>query len=554
MASGLTDTDQMAKDLRTVAGAAAMTGRSYENMGQIFAAVAGQGKLMGDQLLQFSSSGVNAASTIAKYLNTTEANVRDMVSKGKIDFRTFADAMESAFAESAGRADETFAGVTSNVRAQLSRIGQVFAEPYIKNMIPLLQKVKAALKQFKNALVPTGERFDYIFGRLTNWAAGVVESLDFSRLDTIIRGVENIFWGLASVLYTVHEAFEEVFTRKTLEELNNSAIAFEKFTKAILPTKEVLNGVKTVSKGVMIALSAIVNVAVKLTDVIKALAFAVIRILGAVVSLTRHFQPIMDHLAELVKESKVLEAIGLIISDIVLKLTDLIIGFLDVIDGLIGRFMELDVIKEFGNTLIDIYKVLSTLFIVVITLLGAAIGKLLGYLNIDSLAKIWSKFAGILKTIGSFIGFIALGLVKMVRILLNASSIFEGIKEIFDSIVALIKSIFTSGDVSTEVDNVSNAASNLKNVFQGLIDKFKEACENYNAAIDLCKDYSGLATLKRRLEAAVNEVIDKPKSTSTTDMDNFSESYSLYLTKLEVVERESAAITKDINYSIVSIF
>lgn len=480
MASGLTDTEQMAKDLRTVAGAAAMTGRSYENMGQIFAAVAGQGKLMGDQLLQFSSSGVNAASTIAKYLHTTEADVRDMVTKGKIDFRTFANAMEEAFAESAGRADETFAGVTSNVRAQLSRIGQIFAQPFIKNMIPLLQKVKNALKQFKNALVPTGERFDYIFGRLTNWAAGVVFSLDFSRLDTIIRGVENIFWGLASVLYTVHEAFEEVFTRKTLEELNNSAIAFEKFTKAILPTEDVLNGVKTVSKGVMIGLRAIVNAAVKLTEVIKPLAFAILRILGAVVSLTRHFQPIMDHLAELVKESKVLEAISLIISDIVLKLTDLIIGFLDVIDGLIGRFMELDVIKEFGNALIDIYKVLSTLFIVIITLLGAAIGKLLGYLNIDSLAKVWSKFAGILKTIGSFIGFIALGLVKMVRILLNASSIFEGIKEIFDSIVALVKSIFTSGDVSTEVDNVSNAASNLKNVFQGLIDKFKEAWKELN--------------------------------------------------------------------------
>lgn len=142
MASGLTDTEQMAKDLRTIAGAAAMTGRSYENMGQIFAAVAGQGKLMGDQLLQFSSSGVNAASTIAKYLHTTEADVRDMVTKGKIDFRTFANAMEEAFADSAGRADETFAGVTANVRAQLSRIGQVFAEPYIKNMIPLLQRLK----------------------------------------------------------------------------------------------------------------------------------------------------------------------------------------------------------------------------------------------------------------------------------------------------------------------------------------------------------------------------------------------------------------------------
>lgn len=475
MASGLTDTEQMAKDLRTIAGAAAMTGRSYENMGQIFAAVAGQGKLMGDQLLQFSSSGVNAASTIAKYLHTTEAEVRDMVTKGKIDFRTFADAMEEAFADSAGRADETFAGVTANVRAQLSRIGQVFAQPYIKNMIPLLQKVKNALKQFKNALVPTGERFDYIFGRLTKWASGIVESLDFSRLETMVRGIENIFWGLASVLYTVHEAFEEVFTRKTLEELNNSAIAFENFTKAILPTRETLDGIKVVFKAVFLAVSVLVNAVVRLTDVAKPLLFSLLKITGAIVTLVRHFKPVVDGLTNVIKESKVFEALCLIITDIVLKLVDVLISFVDVFDKMLGEFMKIDAVKEFGNTLLDIYKIVSTLLAVIITLLGAAMMKLLSYLNIDSLSKVWSKFAGVLKAIGGAIAFLALGFVKMVRILLNASSIIDGIGQVIESIIGLVKSVFDGGNVSEEVDNITKSTSNLGEVLKGLVDRFKKA-------------------------------------------------------------------------------
>lgn len=132
---------------------------------------------------------------------------------------------------------------------------------------------------------------------------------------------------------------------------------------------------------------------------------------------------------------------------------------------------------------------------------------------------------------------------------------YQGI-EIVESVLDYVSKGNASAHAAIQLISYGTASTYeglYKEECQG-VDKFKEACENYNAAIDLCKDYSGLATLKRRLEAAVNEVIDKPKSTSTTDMDNFSESYSLYLTKLEDVERESAAITKDINYSIVSIF
>ena len=79
--------------LRAVSGVAAMTNSEYEDIGRVFTTVAGNGRLMGDQLQQLSSRGINAAATLANYLGKTEGEIRDMTSKGKIDFATFAAAM-----------------------------------------------------------------------------------------------------------------------------------------------------------------------------------------------------------------------------------------------------------------------------------------------------------------------------------------------------------------------------------------------------------------------------------------------------------------------------
>ena len=96
VASGMQAGDGMRAALRGISGVAAMTNSTYEDIGRIYTTVAGNGRLMGDQLLQLSSRGMNAAAVLAKSLNKTEAEIRDMVSKGKIDFATFSKAMDDA--------------------------------------------------------------------------------------------------------------------------------------------------------------------------------------------------------------------------------------------------------------------------------------------------------------------------------------------------------------------------------------------------------------------------------------------------------------------------
>src|SRR5699024_11252916 len=86
----------------------------------IFTTVAGQGRLMTDQLNQLAFRGLNAASTLAKHFGVTEAELRDMVSKGKVQFSDFAEAMDEAFGAQAAKSNETFTGALSNLKDRKS--------------------------------------------------------------------------------------------------------------------------------------------------------------------------------------------------------------------------------------------------------------------------------------------------------------------------------------------------------------------------------------------------------------------------------------------------
>lgn len=147
-ASNIEAGDSMKTALRAISGVAAMTNSEYEDISRVFTTVAGNGRLMGDQLLQLSSRGLNAAATLASYLNVTEAEVRDMVSSGEVDFATFAAAMDDAFGEHAADANKTFSGSLSNVKAALARIGADVATPALEN----LRDVFNALREKINAV------------------------------------------------------------------------------------------------------------------------------------------------------------------------------------------------------------------------------------------------------------------------------------------------------------------------------------------------------------------------------------------------------------------
>lgn len=155
-ASGIDAGENMQRALRGISGVAAMTNTSYEETAQIFTRVAGNGRVMADDLNSIGARGLNAAATLAEALHITEAEVKDLVSKGKIDFATFAWAMDEAFGEHAKEANETFLGAFSNMKAALSRIGADFIMPIHEFERRTFLGVKAIIDNIRTGLNQVG--------------------------------------------------------------------------------------------------------------------------------------------------------------------------------------------------------------------------------------------------------------------------------------------------------------------------------------------------------------------------------------------------------------
>ena len=160
-ASSVKAGDDMRNALRGISGVAAMTGSSYDDIAQIFTTVAGNGRLMASELNRVSHRGLNAAQALADYYNEgrkgaklTEKDVREMVTKGKVSFKEFAEAMDGAFGAQATKANETYAGSLSNVKSALSRIGEQFVTPVFEKQKDIFNQLRLVINGVSTALKP----------------------------------------------------------------------------------------------------------------------------------------------------------------------------------------------------------------------------------------------------------------------------------------------------------------------------------------------------------------------------------------------------------------
>ena len=160
-AAGVDSGQQMQTVLTTVADTAQISGKSLSDVGAIFSSVAARGKLQGDDLLQLTSAGVPVLQFLSEQLGVTTQDVSDMVSKGQIDFATFASAMQAGLGGAAQAGGETFQGALANVQAALSRLGASVATPALDalkvlftGLIPVIDQVTAALQPSMDALGP----------------------------------------------------------------------------------------------------------------------------------------------------------------------------------------------------------------------------------------------------------------------------------------------------------------------------------------------------------------------------------------------------------------
>ena len=300
LATGVKEGDDMTRALTSISGLAAMTNTSYGEISRIMTTVAGNGRLMAMQLNEIGARGINAAATLRDYFNSseesmehwrqvynetksktqepigegvqlTEQNVRDMVSKGVIDFRTFSDAMYEAFGEHAKDAQQTFTGASANVRAALKRIGADFQSVTISsndykktltesgqvdftketfNQINVLNELRNVIKGLHTEIKNSGfvqmftDIYHAISRGMTYFLHGFMDPLDASSktlapqlrqaMQNIKDSVENVTNFIIGIASSVSQAWRAVFPQSLNDTILNITMGIKKLT-SILP-------------------------------------------------------------------------------------------------------------------------------------------------------------------------------------------------------------------------------------------------------------------------------------------------------------------------------
>lgn len=158
VASGIKPGEQLTQVLKTVGDTAQIAGMGFSDAGAIFTSVMARGKLQGDDMLQLTSRGVPVLQALSDQLGVSTQDVSEMVSKGKVDFQTFATALDKYLGGSALAAGETFSGAMANVKAALSRVGQKAATPALDALRDTFNVLTPAIDKVNTALEPLADK------------------------------------------------------------------------------------------------------------------------------------------------------------------------------------------------------------------------------------------------------------------------------------------------------------------------------------------------------------------------------------------------------------
>lgn len=436
LASNVAVGDSMKAALRGISGVAAMTSSEYDDIARVFTTVAGNGRLMGDQLNQLSARGLNVAATLGQALGKTEGEIREMVSKGSIDFATFSKAMDDAFGEHAKKANDTFSGSLSNMKAALSRIGAEFATPAYTNLrlamnalTPAIDDVKASLKPLietaSKAMEAGSQLAVDILGNL-NLKEKLIAPMDAANKIAVDFGkiLVNLGNAIYKIISPIVNSFEKAFGGTLLDILVRAADAIANLTSQFIISDRMSNNIERTFTGVFTVLSVVSDVLATIAEIVGTALFS---------AATGTFG---------------------FIADILLTITggigDLVIGIKNLVDDILS---------------LDIFKTIGAAIATVIETIGTASD--VAYKAVQGFAE--SLFDKTFETFAFILGKIAEA-IKFVANALN-DAVFK--------IAEFVQRIAELPVVQETISNVANGfhalKTNISNVAQEILGKLKPA-------------------------------------------------------------------------------
>lgn len=513
VASGV-KTEELLGPLKAIAGVAAMTGREYSDISDIFTTVASNGKLMTMQLRQLSASGLNASAALAKSLGKSEAEINEMVTKGEISFAQFSNAMMEAFGDHAAEANKTFSGALSNMKAALSRIGEKIATPGLDHLRDIFNELRVRINLFNDligqantpgtaiyAITHLMQMFRNVFvdaikgERATKFIFGFAKGLNMlaTSMEKLLRrggpayyflkGIGNVFKALLSFIRPVAEAFLDIFPPTTIDNIRKAAYRFERFTKTLMASETVANNLRKGFRGVF----AVIRSVGEIVHMVSGLIFDFIKALSPVGEvLAAAFGTVGDILSDVAYYIKVVkvaieytlsyfnifEAVGGVIAkvfssviNLVGSVSKLIWGaFSTVANGILSIFgIVLPPIESAG----DVIGLIMEGIVVAISLVLSVIDAVAD--GINKLASVFFGGADFLKTFNIELDKTS-GIFKVLTIPIQAVRIVIG--AVFNALYNLMNYIQESGGL---FGALSRAFQNMGTVMHSFYDFLKEA-------------------------------------------------------------------------------
>lgn len=396
-ASGINAGNGLQSVLRSIAGVAAQTGSSFSSVANIFETVAGNGRLMGENLLELSSRGVNAAAILAKTFHTTEGHVRDMVSDGKISFKQFSDAMNKAFGANAANANQLYTGSLANMNAALARIGadvqseKLFALRDIFNALgPMFDKVHVAIMPLITA-----------FNDLQAAASAKTVNIITNLLGPgVIASLQNVVQAILAIGRAIGGGFRRIFPDDAAAQMTSISVFLQKITAALIPSSHAAEELRRTFAG----LFAIFDIA---GQIIGSFIKTIFTLLGFTAPLGGSFLDITARIGDFIvkvddaiKHGQVFQqffrALGAIIAVPIAVLRTFFGILADGIDKITGLKPDtLNVFADDVNKHFAALNKLATLF----NSFFAGVGRLVN--------KVWAVIKPTIVEIGKFIGEVA---------------------------------------------------------------------------------------------------------------------------------------------------
>lgn len=202
--------------MRQLGDISALSGARLQDLVSIFGKVKGQGKLTAETLQQFSDRAIPIARQLAEQYGVSEAEIRKMVSAGKIGFADVQQALTALtseggqFAGGMEQLSKTAGGlwstITGNLKTLLGSFGTVIMEAF---------HVKDAMAALGNWLGSAAENFSAFAAPIIERVRGMIASLGAwlkSVWDTWGGAVIQYYSTVAAVFTAIYEAVATVFT------------------------------------------------------------------------------------------------------------------------------------------------------------------------------------------------------------------------------------------------------------------------------------------------------------------------------------------------------